>query len=259
MNWFAAIAVAVFCVSGLRAQELFPCAENELFGFCDKNGEVKIERKFQKALAFREHLAPVVREDGYWWYINKRGHIMFNTRAWADQSPPLLAKGLFEIRYFDPIFAKVTEYYNSHGLPVKVEPGAGTQTDTLPYTVFSASKATELAKSKLGTPYGKDKLDCSGFMRFIFEPFGIVLPFSSREMADKGREILNEELEPGDLVFYGGNPGFEKNINHVGMVISVSKGSFEFIHASTSKGVTINKSSDNYYKSRFLFARRIFG
>jgi hypothetical protein len=259
MKLYPAIASAFLCFTGLRAQQLSPCAENELFGFCDEKGVLKIERKFQKALSFKGHLAPVVREDGYWWFINKKGHLMFNSRAWADQSPPLPVNGLFEIRYFDPIFADVKEYYNRYGLPVKVEPGAMPQADTIPYTFFSVSKATELAKSRLGTPYGADKLDCSGFMRFIFEPFGIVLPYYAREMAEKGRDIQEAELQPGDLVFYGGNPGFEKNVNHVGMVISVFKDGFEFIHASTSKGVTINKSSDTYYKSRFMFARRIFG
>lgn len=241
------------------SQNLIPCAENGLFGYCDEKGNLKIERKFQKALSFTGNLAPVVKEDGYWWFMNKSGHLMFNTRAWANQNPPSPVKGLYEIRYFDPIFADVSEYYNRNGLPVRVEPGIQPQADTIPYTIFSAERAIELAKSRLGTPYGVDKLDCSGFMRFIFEPFGIVLPYYAREMAVKGREISGNELRAGDLVFFGGNPGFEKNVNHVGMVLSNSNGIFEFIHASTSKGVVINKSTDKYYKSRFLFARRIFG
>jgi cell wall-associated NlpC family hydrolase len=128
----------------------------------------------------------------------------------------------------------------------------------LPYTMFSAIKAIELAKSKLGTPYGLDNLDCSGFMRFIFAPFGIVLPYYAREIAQKGREISKVEIREGDLVFYGGGPGREQTVNHVGMVISVNKAGFEFIHSTTSKGISTNKSAENYYKSRFLFARRIF-
>jgi hypothetical protein len=248
-----------FFASTSHAQNLIPCVENGLFGFCDEKGQLKIDRTFQKALAFREYLAPVVREDGYWWFINKKGFLMFNTRIYSDQNPPAPVNGLFEIRYFDPIFANVTEFYNKFGLPVKVEADARPVSDTLPYSMFSVSRATDLAKARLGTPYGVDKLDCSGFMRYIFEPFGIVLPYYASQMAEKGREISIREIQAGDLVFFGGNPGFEKNVNHVGMVISVEKGSFEFIHASTSKGVVINKSSDAYYKSRFLFARRIFG
>jgi cell wall-associated NlpC family hydrolase len=241
------------------AQNLVPCAENGLFGFCDEKGQIQINRIYQKALAFHGNLAPVVREDGFWWFINKKGHHLFNSRAWADQSPPILTHGLFQVRYFDPIFADVTEYYNRNGLPVRVDSGALPVADTLPYTIFKIEDAIALAKSRLGTPYGVDKLDCSGYMRFIFGNFGIVLPYYAREIGERGREISVKELKAGDLVFFGGNPGFEKNINHVGMVISVSNGTFDFIHASTSKGIIINKGSEKYYKTRFLFARRIFG
>jgi len=240
------------------AQSLKPCSKGSLYGFCDESGTVKIQQVFQNALSFRGNLAPVLREDSYWWFVNKKGHLMFNSRQTADQAPPNPQKGLYIIKYFDPIFADVTEYYNDKGLPVKVESDLDFQSDTLPYTMFSAIKAIELAKSKLGTPYGLDNLDCSGFMRFIFAPFGIVLPYYAREIAQKGREISKVEIREGDLVFYGGGSGREQTVNHVGMVISVNKADFEFIHSSTSKGISTNKSADNYYKLRFLFARRIF-
>ncbi len=242
----------------LTAQNLRPCGSGNLFGFCDDKGNVKIPQIFQNALSFQGDLAPVLKDDSYWWFVNKKGHLMFNSRQQTEKTLPMPEKGLFIINYFDPIFADVTEYYNRMGLPVKVESEFGSNSDTLPYTMFSAPKAIELAKSKLGIPYGLDNLDCSGFMRFIYAPFGIVLPYYAREIAQKGREIIKTEIREGDLVFYGGGPGREQIVNHVGMVISVNKAGFEFIHSSISKGICINKSAENYYKSRFLFARRIF-
>ena len=248
----------LFGVSAL-GQPPSPCAKDNLFGYCDRNGVVRIPHIFQRALSFRGPLAAVVPQDGYWWFMNDKGHLKFNSRAWADQQPPQMYKGLYIIRYFDPIFADVTEHYNRYGLPVMVEDTSRQQADTIIYSIFAAEKATALARTKLGTPYGSNQMDCSGFIRFVFAPFGIVLPFFAREIAERGREIQMNELREGDLVFYGGNPGFEKNVNHVGMVISVNKEGYEFIHSSTSKGVIISKSSEPYYKKRFLFVRRIFG
>lgn len=249
-------------ISGISAQdkkELRPCREGDLFGYCDPAGKVILPHLYQKAGPFSGNIAPVVIQDGYWWYINRDGALRFNTRRWADQIPLFPEKGLFKVSYFDPIFAQVTEYYNKEGLPVKVFKEDSLSGDTIPYRIFRYSDAAQLARSKLGTPYGMDQLDCSGFIRFIFQPFGIVLPYYAREIAESGREIDREKIKPGDLVFFAGSNAQDKTVNHVGFVLSVKDKEIEFIHSSTSKGVVINKSSDPYYKVRYLFARRIFG
>ncbi|HLX55371.1 MAG TPA: C40 family peptidase, partial [Aquella sp.] len=42
-------------------------------------------------------------------------------------------------------------------------------------------------------------LDCSGFIRYIFQKsLGITLPRTANEMADLGRAIPLNQLEPGD-------------------------------------------------------------
>jgi len=48
---------------------------------------------------------------------------------------------------------------------------------------------------------------------------------SSREQACQGRTISADEMQPGDLLFYGGGSG----INHVAMYI----GDGQIVHAST--------------------------
>jgi cell wall-associated NlpC family hydrolase len=142
---------------------------------------------------------------------------------------------------------------------VKVPNEDSLRADTIIYTMFNVSDAIARAKLKLGTPYGIDNLDCSGYIRYIFSPFGINLPYYAREISEVGREIPVGKVKPGDLIFFAGSAATDKTVNHVGMVISVKGPEIEFIHASTSKGVTINKSSDPYYKVRYLFSRRIFG
>ena len=49
-----------------------------------------------------------------------------------------------------------------------------------------------------------------------------------------------------------------KVVNYLGIVVDVNNdGSFSFIHASTSEGVKVSKSTDGYYARRYVGARRV--
>ena len=80
--------------------------------------------------------------------------------------------------------------------------------------------------------------DCSGFTQSVFANFGIEIP---RVAADQGREgtsIDLDDIQIGDLLFYGGN-----YISHVSIYI----GDDQVVHASNSRdGIII--SSMEYYK-----------
>ena len=56
-----------------------------------------------------------------------------------------------------------------------------------------------------------------------------------------------------------GKRGSVRDIGHVGIVVSVdyNRGSFRFIHASTSGGVVESDSNHPYYMMRYIGARRI--
>ena len=64
-----------------------------------------------------------------------------------------------------------------------------------------------------------------------------------------------QDLQPGDLVFFGASPG-SSTITHVGMVTEASPESVQFIHASSSLGVVENGLETDYYLSRFIKAVR---
>ena len=81
-------------------------------------------------------------------------------------------------------------------------------------------------------------VDCSGFTRYIMSNAASVqLPHSSRGQASYGREVSEEEMRPGDLIFYASG----KSINHVAMYI----GDGQVVHASTEK-TGIKTSPWNY-------------
>lgn len=71
-------------------------------------------------------------------------------------------------------------------------------------------------------------VDCSGFTRYVLSrSASISLPHSSTGQSSYGRSVSVDQMQPGDLLFYGGGSG----INHVALYI----GDGEVVHASTEK------------------------
>jgi len=105
------------------------------------------------------------------------------------------------------------------------------------------------AKYKLGG-LSKNGIDCSGFVFVTFKSkLGIVLPRSTNLQAAIGKDIDNNQLQAGDLVFFKTGP-FSR---HVGIYLENGK----FLHASTSLGVTISKLDNSYWKFKYWKAKRI--
>jgi len=103
---------------------------------------------------------------------------------------------------------------------------------------------------------GPNAFDCSGFTRYCYKQIGIELKRSSQEQAGDGKKVRQKKLKEGDLVFFKGDSG--KGINHVGIVYKKKSGkNFEFIHASTSSGIIVESSEVEYFKDRYVTARRI--
>jgi murein DD-endopeptidase / murein LD-carboxypeptidase len=92
-------------------------------------------------------------------------------------------------------------------------------------------------------------IDCSAFMQVLGEyAFGWMLPRTARAQYAFSQRINKEELKEGDLVFFNTTGG----ISHVGMYLQNGK----FVHSSSSQGVSISSLEDQYWKARFIGARR---
>jgi len=106
----------------------------------------------------------------------------------------------------------------------------------------------------LGTPYllggtTKNGVDCSGFVSGVYmEKEGMSIPRTSAEEFKIGKAVAKHDLNIGDLVFFGDN----LKVSHVGIYV----GNGNFIHASTSLGVTVTPLSDSYWVPRYIGARR---
>ena len=79
--------------------------------------------------------------------------------------------------------------------------------------------------------------DCSGFVMSVFKDFDYELPRVAADQCSQAEQKSLEEIEPGDLVFYG-----DGGIDHVALYI----GDNQIIHASTS--ATGIKISDMTYR-----------
>lgn len=118
----------------------------------------------------------------------------------------------------------------------------------------------KVAKSFMGAPYkyGGNTLrglDCSAYVKKIYEIFDVQLPRSAREQYMVGSRIGRSDLAVGDLVFFK-TRRYAKYPTHVGIFI----GDGNFIHASSGKGrlgVKIDSLNSDYYSGAYIGATRI--
>lgn len=97
-------------------------------------------------------------------------------------------------------------------------------------------------------------IDCSGLVSTAFGDTNINLPRSSSEMAQVGETVRKSEAQIGDLIFFKtrGN-----RISHVGIITEVLNDEIKFIHSSTSRGVIVSSTKENYYSRTFAQINRV--
>lgn len=76
----------------------------------------------------------------------------------------------------------------------------------------SASDLIDYAQSFTGVPYvwggtTPSGFDCSGFVKYVFEHFGVNLPRTSREQVNVGTPVDAAGIQPGDLIFSNWDSG----------------------------------------------------
>ena len=113
----------------------------------------------------------------------------------------------------------------------------------------------KVVKTFLGAPYrlGGSTLkgiDCSAFVKKVYEIFDVSLPRTAREQFCIGKKVERDQLEEGDLVFFRQRG----NAAHVGIYV----GHHQFVHASSSsKEIKIDNLETPYYSQRFLKGVRV--
>jgi len=120
-------------------------------------------------------------------------------------------------------------------------------------------------KSLVGTPYlyassdPANGFDCSGFITYVFNHFGIAVPRSSVDFTDMGIEIPTDFASPGDLILFTGTDSTIRIVGHMGIVESNERGNLLFLHSTSGKayGVVISPLN-GHYETRFVKVIRVF-
>lgn len=116
-------------------------------------------------------------------------------------------------------------------------------------SVQASSKAASvvaLAKEQVGKPYvwgaeGPDTFDCSGLVQYIYQhAAGVSMPRTTYDQVKVGQTVPLDQLQAGDLVFWGS----ETAPYHVAIYI----GNNQYVNAATPEQGTILQTMSSYYK-----------
>lgn len=129
--------------------------------------------------------------------------------------------------------------------PANTGNGGGNYNTNVEYEDGDIEAVVEYAKGMVGGRYvwaGEQyrATDCSGLVLLSYRQIGISLPHKASWQASYGREVSYDEMQPGDLIFYGYGSSYS-SIYHVSMYI----GNGLMVHAeSTATGIVISYVRD---------------
>lgn len=141
-------------------------------------------------------------------------------------------------------------------VPTPVSPRSPVSSPATGVTNSTGYAIAGTALSLRGTPYrsgGADLkgFDCSGLVHYVFAQYGLTVPRTVAEQFRAGHSVREDQLEPGDLVFFA---TVSRDASHVGIAI----GGDEFVDAPSGSGeVRVEHLSSSYWKTRYVGARRV--
>ena len=114
------------------------------------------------------------------------------------------------------------------------------------------ARIVRTARQYLGVKYANGGVtprgfDCSGYVMYVYEKNGILLPRSVKSQYKAGKKIGPRQIKPGDLVFF--KTSKRKRYSHVGIYV----GDNLFIHAPrTGKRISYAGLDNPYWKKRYI-------
>jgi peptidoglycan DL-endopeptidase CwlO len=219
--------------------------------------ESNIESELYGELALGDSIK-VIEEQDNWIKIEKDGKEGYIRSLYVSENKPEMEEEIQEV-------VQETSRSTSTRTSSNVSTNTSSKTEvkevsTQSNTNYASSKASSIiniAYSKMGKPYvwgaeGPNSFDCSGFTSYAFRNgAGISLPRTSISQAGVGVSVSKGQLKPGDLVFFDSDR--DGDISHVGIYV----GGGQFIHASSSKGVTVSSLNSAFYSSVYKGAKRV--
>lgn len=152
---------------------------------------------------------------------------------------------------FDFPFLSSSEEASTNSKSATDSESSNSWTSTAQEIILHALSQTGV-KYKYGGISPDSGFDCSGFVRYVFqEAANLTLPHGARAMSQIGQKVNENELQPGDLVFFN---TMKSVYSHVGIYV----GNNRFIHAPRAgSSISVADMNDSYWSQRFTGARRV--
>lgn len=123
----------------------------------------------------------------------------------------------------------------------------------------------DFAQTVIGVPYKyassdpQQGMDCSGFITYVFNHFGIAVPRTSVDFTNVKQQVLLQNAHPGDLILFTGTEIDNCTVGHMGIVVKNDEDGLQFIHSTSGKsmGVVISKLNVGY-GLRYVKTVRVF-
>ncbi|HZU12194.1 MAG TPA: bifunctional lytic transglycosylase/C40 family peptidase [Chloroflexota bacterium] len=145
------------------------------------------------------------------------------------------------------------EWYVNQVLAVAIRYGYGLSS-------APSNRVVALARSQIGMPYvwgasdPRVGFDCSGLVQWVYAQVGINLPRTAQAQYDATQRLAQDQVEPGDLVFFANTYPSADPITHVGIYV----GDGLMVNAANpTDGVGVMPVFTGYWGAHYAGAGRV--
>jgi cell wall-associated NlpC family hydrolase len=152
----------------------------------------------------------------------------------------------------------------SVNLPLPTPDSAGHFTriatkEVTPEQVITFARSLKGIPYKYGSTDPAQGFDCSGFITFVFNHFGITVPRSSVDFTYVNKQIDLKDAKTGDLILFTGTDSTVRVAGHMGIIIAPPGQPLTFIHSTSGKTNGVTETPLNaYYQGRYLKTIHLF-
>ncbi|QEC76679.1 C40 family peptidase [Mucilaginibacter ginsenosidivorax] len=128
-----------------------------------------------------------------------------------------------------------------------------------PEELITFAKSLQGIRYRFGSTNPEKGFDCSGFVNYVFNHFGISIPRSSVDFTDVQGGVDLKDAKFGDLILFTGTKKHTRRAGHIGIIVSMPGEPIQFIHSTSGEanGVTLTTMND-YYMGRYMRTIRVF-